>query len=77
MSRILFTVFTIGLLIMQFCALAGQYYLTQFSFKSTSVGDARTLVLTDTQLGLTRLAIVLFWILFAWSIGLGLFATLQ
>ena len=51
-------------------ALAGQYYLTQFAFNSYSVGDDRTYKLTDVQLRLARIAIVVFWINF----GLALLA---
>lgn len=39
----------------------GILYLTKFSFKSSNVDNKRCILLTDRELKLTQLAIILFW----------------
>jgi hypothetical protein len=43
-------------------------YLTRFSFNSNKVGDTKCIQMTDSQLGFTKLSIILFWVVFALSI---------
>ena len=59
----------IGIFVMNLLAVIGMGYLTKFSFsneKPVTViplpNDVRCVTLTNTQLGFTKLSVVLFWI---------------
>ena len=61
----------IGIFVMNLLAVIGMGYLTKFSFHNENkvlgvATDLRSVSLTNTQLGFTKLSLVLFWI------GLGL-----
>lgn len=53
----------IGFVTLLLVILAGDYYLTRFSFNSENNNGARTITLTDTQLNLARTSVVVRWIL--------------
>lgn len=61
-GQITLFVFFIGLMLMFFMSLAGDYYLTQFAFKNEKQGENRSYKLTDVQLEMTRMSMVLHWI---------------
>lgn len=59
----------IGIFVMNLLAVIGMGYLTKFSFHSEKPpclidlpDDTRCITLTNTQLGFTKLSVVLFWI---------------
>ena len=57
----------IGIFVMNLLAVIGMGYLTKFSFHNDNkvLGvktDLRCVTLTNTQLGFTKLSVVLFWI---------------
>jgi len=58
----LLVLLALGVLVFGFVILAGDYYLTQFSFESENNEDVRTITMTDTQLDLARTSVVMRWI---------------
>lgn len=52
------------ILIINILSILGMLFLTKFSFQSSNIENKRCILLSDTELNLTKLAIVLFWICF-------------
>jgi len=51
-------------LVVNIMSILGIFYLTKFSFRSSNVENKRCILLTDTEVKLTRFAIILFWFSF-------------
>jgi len=65
------TIILVGIFVMNIIAVIGMAYLTKFSFNNENIvlgvkTNIRCIELTNTQLGFTKLSVVLFWL------GLGL-----
>lgn len=52
------------ILFINILSILGMLFLTKFSFYSSNIDNKRYILLTDTELKLTQLAIVLFWTCF-------------
>lgn len=71
-------VIALGMLTIAILSLVGLGYLTNFSFNavaSGSDGQTRTINMTDTQVNLSRMTVVLLWIQLALAIIAGIMAT--
>jgi hypothetical protein len=55
-------------LVINILSILGILFLTKFSFQSSNTDNKRCILLSDTELKLTLLAIVLFWICFLLNI---------
>jgi len=68
-GEIVATILSLGMLTIVILSFIGLGYLTKFAFNSTSDAEGnRTVQLTDTEVNLAKMTVVLQWIAIGWAI---------
>lgn len=72
-SYLIALIIILGVLALVFVILAGDYYLTQFSFTPENDNDKRSITMTQTQMEIAQTSVVMRWISLGFVILAGIF----